>query len=364
MSKFLPPLPIHSAQGDYRVEFPADLPSLVTGLQALPNTVVIADRHLAKLYAEPLGPLLNDRPCLLLDATEEKKTPVGVIETWEFLLEAKATRQTTVVVFGGGIIQDIAQFSAHNYHRGLAWHFIPTTLLSMADSCIGAKCGINLGAYKNQLGVFHSPAGVWICPDFLATLTDTEVRSGYGEIVKLHLTRSGPELFHELRDAVKRDGWRNPRLTELIRRSLEVKKGVIEDDEYERDLRRILNYGHTFGHALEAIAQYGVPHGIAVAWGMDIVNFIAWRTGRISAAHFEEVHSFIRDHYAWRLPHAITADGLIDATRRDKKNRNGLLTLIVPYKLGTLEIIQRSYDKELRDLVTEYLATYDVCTCA
>jgi 3-dehydroquinate synthase len=364
MNESLPPLSIRSGQGDYAVEFPAGLADLVESMAAVPNAIVIADRHLARLYAQPLAPLLAKGPHLLLDATEDVKTPAGVLQAWEFFQAAGATRQTNVLVLGGGIIQDIAQFAAHNYHRGLAWHFAPTTLLSMADSCIGAKCGINLGAYKNQLGVFHSPAKVWICRDFLATLTDTEIRSGYGEILKLHLTRSDAALFRELRETVDREGWRSPRLERFIRQSLEVKKGVIEEDEYERDLRRILNYGHTFGHALEAITHHGIPHGLAVAWGLDLVNFIAWRTGLVSAAHFDEVHGFVRDHFAWKLPAPVSAHDLIDATRRDKKNRGGRLTLIVPERLGTLTIISKAYDDALLALVSEYLADHDVCSHA
>lgn len=364
MSDNLPDLPIRSAQGDYFVQFVPNVDSAVDAICALPNVVVVADRQIAELYGSPLKSVLTSQPCLLLEATEERKTPAGVLETWDFLLSANATRQTNVVVIGGGVIQDIAQLATHNYHRGLSWHFLPTTLLSMADSCIGAKCGINLGPYKNQLGVFHSPAHVWICSRFLDTLPDAEVCSGYGEIVKLHLTRSGPELFRELRDTVNSHGLRNSSLPEFIRRSLAVKKKVIEEDEYERGPRRILNYGHTFGHALEAITRHAIPHGIAVAWGMDVVNFIAMRTGRISAAHFDEVHAFLLRHFAWTLPQRIEVTHLIDATRRDKKNRDGLLTLVVPDRLGSLSIIQRPYDHELNDLITEYVAEYNVCSCA
>jgi 3-dehydroquinate synthase len=364
MNHALQPLTIHSAQGEYRVDFPESIDAAVSAAAALPNVVVVADKAVARLHRQPLRPLLDSRPCLLLEATEATKTPAGVVETWEFLLKSRASRETHVVVIGGGIIQDIAQFAAHNFHRGLAWHFIPTTLLSMADSCIGAKCGINLGAYKNQLGVFHSPAGVWICRDFLATLSDADVCSGYGEILKLHLTRSSGDLFRDLRRTLDQEGWRNRNLVSFIRRSLEVKKAVIEEDEYERDLRRILNYGHTFGHALEAITNHAVPHGIAVAWGIDLVNFISWRTGQIPLEHFQEVHEFIARHFAWAVSRSVGADELIDATRRDKKNRNGLLTLIVPKEIGTLAIIQRPYDQELHGLVTEYLAKYDVCARA
>jgi 3-dehydroquinate synthase len=364
MSDCLPPLPIQSGQGPYEVQFPKSVRDVVASALALPAVIVVADRNVARLHAEQLAPLIENRPCLLVEASEEKKTPAGVLEAWEFFLAAKATRQTNVVVLGGGIVQDLSQFAAHNFHRGLAWHYIPTTLLGMADSCIGAKCGINLGSYKNQLGVFHSPASVLVCEAFLSTLSDTDIRSGYGEILKLHLTRSGPELFHDLKRRVEPQGLRNEWLPHLIRQSLEVKKSVIEEDEYEKDVRRILNYGHTFGHALEAITHHAIPHGIAVAWGIDLVNFIAWRTGHIAAGHFEEVHSFILQHFSWPLKQPVLALDLIDATRRDKKNRDGLLTLILPDSLGTLAIAQRSYDTELSDFVTEYLRSFNVCTCA
>lgn len=141
MSDTLQPLSIRSAQGEYRVDFPESIDAAVAAATALPNVVVVADRAVAQLHQHPLRPLIEARPCLLLEATEATKTPAGVMETWEFLLKSRASRETNVVVIGGGIIQDIAQFAAHNFHRGLAWHFIPTTLLSMADSCIGANAG-------------------------------------------------------------------------------------------------------------------------------------------------------------------------------------------------------------------------------
>lgn len=356
----LPALPIHSGQGDYAVSFPESLAALVESMMQLPKSIVIIDRNVVAKYADALAPLLSTRPTLLVDATEDEKTPAGVTRVWEFFQKSDATKQTNVIVLGGGIIQDIAQFAAHNYYRGLRWHFAPTTLLGQADSCIGAKCGINLGAFKNQLGVFHSPSQVWICLSFLDTLTDVELLSGYGEIVKLHLTRSGPEYFRELAEAVNRDGWRNPHLARFIRQSLEVKKAVIEEDEYESNLRRILNYGHTFGHSLEAITRHGIPHGIAVAWGVDLVNFLALRRGLITEEHFLEVHAFIARNFSWSLPRSVTADELIAGTRRDKKVADGKVSLVFPDRLGGLKIVPTPYDAELTRDVSDYLARYNV----
>jgi 3-dehydroquinate synthase len=356
----LPELSIHSGQGNYVVSFPESLVVLVESMIQLPKSIVIIDRKVASKYANDLALLMSTRPTLLVDATENEKTPAGVTRAWEFFQKSDATKQTNVIVLGGGIIQDIAQFAAHNYYRGLRWHFAPTTLLGQADSCIGAKCGINLGPFKNQLGVFHSPSHVWICLSFLDTLTDTERLSGYGEIVKLHLTRSGPEYFRDLAIAVNSDGLRNPHLARFIRQSLEVKKSVIEEDEYETNLRRILNYGHTFGHSLEAITQHAIPHGIAVAWGVDLINFIALRRGLITEEHFQEVHTFIARNFSWHLPRSFTAEELITGTRRDKKVADGKVSLVLPYRLGGLSIIPTIYDESLTRDVASYLSSYNV----
>lgn len=360
MNCLQPRLPIRSGQGDYAVEFPSTLADLRSALIDIPRAVVIADRRIAELYAADLGPFFQARPTLLLDATEDEKTPSGVLRAWEFFQRSDATKQTAVIVIGGGIIQDIGQFAAHNYYRGLRWHYVPTTLLGMADSCIGAKCGINLGAFKNQLGVFHSPAQIFICLPFLATLSDTEIRSGYGEILKLLLTRSGPELFAALREEVDARGFRNPRLAEFIRQSLEVKRGVIEEDEYERDLRRILNYGHTFGHSLEAITHHAIPHGMAVAWGVDLANYLSFRRGILGEGDFHFMHEFIARHWHWRLPHKVTAEELIAGTRRDKKVADGKINLILSERPGALRIVACAYDTALTKDVADYLERYNV----
>jgi len=354
------PLSILSQQGNYSVSFSDELEQLLPEMLELPNSLIVIDENVAFKYHDDLGPLLIKRPTLHVTATEDEKTPRGVLKVWEFFQASNATKQTNVVVIGGGITQDLAQFACHNYYRGLKWHFAPTTLLAQSDSCIGAKCGINLGAYKNQLGVFHSPSHVWICTRFLKSLDDTEVRSGYGEIIKLHLTRSQPSFFKDLAKTVSSEGWRNSSLALFIRRSLEVKKSVIEEDEYEKDIRRILNYGHTFGHSLEAITDHAIPHGMAVAWGMDLVNFISMRRGLLSIQDYNEIHEFLADHYHWNLRRPVSAEELIRGTRRDKKVSDGKLNLVLASTIGKLEIVPCAYDQNLTDEVREYLKDHNV----
>jgi 3-dehydroquinate synthase len=345
---------IRSGQGDYSVEFHKQLDLLVQKIQEIPNSVLLIDRQVANLYSGALTRLLEKMPSHLIDANEDEKTLAGVTRVLNFLQETNSVKQTRVIAIGGGIIQDIASFSSHIYYRGAKWVFVPTTLLAMSDSCIGAKCGINFNTFKNQLGVFHSPSAVYICLPFLDTLTDTDIRSGYGEILKLMLTGSG-ELFQQLKKAFVRSGFRNPQLTELIYQSLKVKKQIIEEDEYEKDLRRILNFGHTFGHSLESITQHEIPHGLAVAWGVDIANFIAMRRGMLSEREFHFIHEVIEKHFRFPLSHKISVSALIQAARRDKKVADGKLTLILMEQPGKLHIVSTPFDPMLERVISEYL---------
>lgn len=354
-----PPLIIRSGQGDYRVDFVARLDDLLPRLLDIPRPLVLADRTIARVYGQALAPLFERYPVLLLDATEDEKTLAGITKVVNWLQQGNATRQSVLLTVGGGIIQDIATFASHAYYRGISWMFVPTTLLSQCDSCIGAKCGINLNAFKNQLGVFHAPAQVVICAQFLDTLADQDVASGYGEILKLLYTGSRAD-FDTLKHAVERGGLRNPDLLALIRASLEFKKRVIEEDEYEKDLRRILNYGHTFGHALEALTAHEVPHGLAVAWGIDLVNYLATRRGLLAETDYQEVHAFIQRHLPWRLKQSVAAAALIQGSRRDKKVADGQVSLILAERPGSLKIVKTPFDRRLEEEVADYLAHHNV----
>ncbi len=350
---------VKSGQGDYSVEFQPDLDAVVSRLSAVPNPAVVIDRIVADRYRFPLSPLTDRFPTLFVDATEEEKSLDGAGKVCAWLQEQNATKQTTLVAIGGGITQDIVAFSAHIYYRGLRWVYVPTTLLAMSDSCIGAKCCINHGRYKNQLGAFHSPWQVHICTQFLETLGDEAVASGYGEILKLMFTGSRDHLARLIR-SVKEGGLRNAELTNLLRESLEVKKAVIEVDEYEKDLRRILNYGHTFGHALETLTDHAVPHGLAVAWGMDLVNHIARRRGMLTESDFRSVHDFVREYLFCPLPRKIDTAALIAAARRDKKVADGQVNLILAEKPGSLRVVRTPFDAHLETQIRDYLENVNV----
>lgn len=350
-------LTIRSAQGDYDV-VSCDTLEKAAALTSTPETLVAIDRRVYDLYPS-LAKHYDPHRTYTLPATEDEKTLQGVERLCRFLQEKGASKKSRLLVIGGGIAQDIGTFAAHIYYRGIPYTFMPTTLLSMADSCIGAKCAVNLGEFKNQLGFFQSPARVVVWPGFLETLAVDDIRSGFGEIIKLAIT-SGPADYDWLEKRLNEHGFDVENVQPAILRSLETKRRVIEQDEYEKDLRKTLNYGHTFGHALESLTHHAVPHGLAVAWGVDIANFVAMRYGLLDASTFERIHTVLVRHFAFKVSAPYSAQSLIAAMRRDKKAAGTSVTLILPAHIGGLQLVPRELDGELEALVQAYLDEFDI----
>lgn len=344
---------IKSEQGDYPVDFVGEVSMVPALVDAGSETLVIIDEVLVDLYGQALGELLQ-HPTYRITADEESKTLAGVSLFIDWLLENKATRSARIVAIGGGVVQDVATFASHVYYRGVSWTFVPTTLLSQADSCIGAKSSINVLPLKNQLGVFHSPSHVVICSEFLTSLPQIEVDSGYGEIYKLALTNDGA-FFEELTEALRIGSHRNPHVLEMVRRALESKRLVIEQDEHESDLRRILNYGHSFGHALEALTHNEVPHGLAVMWGMDLVNFLGVKWGLTNPETAARVRTVLAANTDYAIATIPSAHALVDTLKRDKKVRKGVMYFAVLHDEGDLRIVPKPLDDKLVAEVSEYL---------
>lgn len=355
------PLQISSLQWDYPVSFHPTIAGGVEALGDLREAYVIVDAQVMALHGDELTGLTSRFPTLTVEATEEAKSFTGVGRLINWLIEQRAVRSATLIAVGGGCIQDLVSFTAHIYYRGVNWVFLPTTVLSQADSCIGAKSGINVLPFKNQLGVLHSPRQVRICAEFLETLPDVEIASGYGEIVKLSVTSS--QHFLELLESSLVDGGlRNPHLLELERASLAAKQEIIEEDEYETDLRRVLNYGHSFGHALEALASHQVPHGLGVLWGIDVINALGVRWGMTPGDLAERMYRLIQENFNYTLPITPTAEELVDMIGRDKKVAHGRMHFAVLRGEGDLVIEPRALDSELTAQVREVLAEDRVFT--
>jgi 3-dehydroquinate synthase len=251
-------LEVQSRIKNYTIHFIKDL-SKVETLIDQPNTITFIDQNVAKLY-----PNLYRKANIVVECVENTKTLEGTHNIFDTLIEQKANIQTKLLVIGGGILQDLIGFCASTYCRGIEYNLIPTTLLSQADSCLGGKTSINVKGKKNILGTFYPPNNIYICTEFLKTLTSLDYCSGLGEVYKFHILENKIDQFDI-------DG----NIEDMIYKGLLFKGDILSRDEFDKGERKYLNFGHTFGHALETTSQNNLPHGIAVILGSMIASRIA-----------------------------------------------------------------------------------------
>ena len=251
-------LKIQSRIKNYTIHFIKDLNKVETLIDQ-PNTITFIDYNVAQLYPD----LYRDTN-IVVECVENTKTLEGTHDIFDALIERKANIQTKLLVIGGGILQDLIGFCASTYCRGIEYNLIPTTLLSQADSCLGGKTSINVKGKKNILGTFYPPNNIYICTEFLKTLTSLDYCSGLGEIYKFHILENKIDQFDI-------DG----NIEDMIYKGLLFKGDILSRDEFDKGERKYLNFGHTFGHALETTSQNNLPHGIAVILGSMIASRIA-----------------------------------------------------------------------------------------
>ncbi len=322
------PITIQSRSGPYRVSFVPDLlRDISVAAQGAPYFVV--DANVARLYEKPLEAVLAHPSTIIVDATEENKSIDRIVPLIQTLVDTKIRRNNVLVAIGGGIVQDITCFIASTLLRGIEWRFIPTTLLAQADSCIGSKSSINLGAVKNILGTFNPPSQIFICPTFLDTLAEKDIQSGIGEILKVHAI-AGLKAFEKLKADFMSMTHNRQVLLNYIRDALLIKQRYIEIDEFDKGIRNIFNYGHSFGHAIESATRFKVPHGVAVSMGMDMANHIAVMRGLLPEQIRDGMHSVLRQNYKNFANVEIPLDEFIEALMKDKKNTATELMLIFP----------------------------------
>ena len=319
---------IKSHKGIYSVNFDNHLLDNADQLLVGESHFLI-DANVAGLYADKLRSVLAHKNTVVIEATEANKSIDRIIPIFERLVANNVRRDHTLIAIGGGIIQDITCFIASTLLRGLAWKFVPTTLLAQADSCIGSKSSVNLGKTKNIIGTFNPPNEVFVCTVFLDTLENKDIFSGIGEILKVHAIDSAT-AFDRL--AADYDHLQSDRslLRGYIQQALLIKQRFIEVDEFDRGVRNIFNYGHSFGHAIEAATEFAVPHGIAVSIGMDMANRIAVLRGLVPAQHYLRMHPVLRKNYESFAKTPIPFDDMLSALVKDKKNTSSRLVLIFP----------------------------------
>jgi 3-dehydroquinate synthase len=293
-------------------------------------------------------PILIDMP-----DGERYKRLATVEKLAEKLAQSGADRSSVILAFGGGVVGDVAGLLASLYMRGVDVVQIPTTVLAQVDASIGGKTGVNLRTGKNLLGTFHQPRAVLIDPVVLTTLPEREFRAGLYESIKCGVI-GNPALFDFLANTDPKKLRRNPaKLEWVIAESVKLKAEVVSSDERERGLRRILNFGHTIGHALEAETGYRqFLHGEAVAWGMIAATDISVATDRID----QEAASRVRDAVLrlGPLPSvSVNSRNILNLLQTDKKTRNGKLHFVLPREIGRVEIASDVPDKLVLEAVDE-----------
>lgn len=343
---------MQSHAGPYRVDFAADALPLFDNPSGGAHLVV--DERVAQLHGATLSPLLAAYPSLSIEATEPAKSLERFPDYIHALVAGRIRRGDVIVAVGGGVVQDIACFLAATLMRGLEWWFVPTTLLAQADSCIGSKSSINVGELKNLLGTFTPPARVHVWAGYRETLEERELRSGAGEMLKVHAIE-GPESFDRIAADYGRLFEDADVMGSYVRASLEIKQKIVEEDEFDRGPRNVMNYGHSFGHAIESATRFAIPHGIAVTIGMDMANFVSMRLGPGTAETYERMHPTLAQNAAGYGDVTIEAGDLVEAIGKDKKNLGSELRLVLPDAAGTIGIVGRPNDETFRAACEEYL---------
>jgi len=248
----------------------------------LEHKTFLIDEKVYQIYQDTLLEKIPEEMVLIFPAQEKNKTLNGARKIIDYLLEKSAKKNLTLVTIGGGILQDVSGFVASTLYRGINWLLIPTTLLSMADSCIGSKTSINYRGYKNLIGTFYPPSKVWIDPLFVNTLKKADYYSGLGEVIKLHIM-GGPSYIHDLQTNYASLFSRDISIVEKsIYDSLQIKLSYISGDEFDQGRRNLLNYGHCVGHAIESVTNFRIPHGQAVIIGMAVANRVSCSRGTLS----------------------------------------------------------------------------------
>jgi len=312
-----------------------------------PANVMLIDEKIYSLYGRRFK--FSRQRMFRARATESFKTLKGVVDVIDFLQEKNITKGETLIVVGGGIIQDVAAFVCASYKRGIPWIYFPTTLLSMCDSCIGGKTGINHNNAKNQLALFSAPAKVIINSNFLKTLDNFAIRSGMGEILKLLVT-GGPKLFDLYQRYVTNGKVLNfHSYKPLIFGSLSVKKAIVEEDEFELNLRKSLNFGHTIGHAIEVLSKYKIPHGQAVAIGMMIVNDLSAQIKWLNVeqnSELKELSFRLLDNKIKNIMSRLPTAKLKALLKKDKKTLGNYVTLVMLKSIGDMRFKRFCLDEK------------------
>ena len=328
-----------SASKEYNVHigsgFLDSVGEMISALKNQGKVVIVSDDNVFPLYGERVKASLEKSGFAVLEYVipngEESKSAENFMKIQEFCAENNITRTDLFVALGGGVVGDLTGFVASTYLRGVDFVQIPTTVLAMVDSSVGGKTAINLKAGKNLCGAFYQPIAVFADCETLNTLPDEIFNDGCAEIIKYGMILDA-ELLAFLKDNDIREN-----IEYVIKRCVEIKRDVVDHDEFEKGERKLLNFGHTIGHAIEKCSGFKTSHGKAVAIGMVIATKGAFESG-LASEDFSNVLLPILEKNGLPTNCEFSADDLYKVTLTDKKRSNDLISLIIPEKYGLCKI--------------------------
>lgn len=328
---------------------------LIKSMQYSSVFILVDENTMEHCYPHFIQQLSTDKPIevLQIEAGEEYKNIDTCVGLWNALTELQGDRRSLLITLGGGVITDLGGFVASTFKRGIDFINIPTTLLSMVDASVGGKTGVDLGSLKNQIGLFANPKMVVIDPKYLHTITPREIRSGTAEIVKYGLTYD-QYLYNEIKDNDKLN------IIDLIHRSIEIKNEVVSKDPKESGLRKVLNFGHTIGHAIESYfleneTKEKLTHGEAIAIGMVCESYISQQLLGFPSEKVEEIKKTIINIYGQVIILEDDFSEIIALLKHDKKNVDGQTNFVL---LNNIEDFKIDCKVE-KDLVIESLKFYN-----
>jgi 3-dehydroquinate synthase len=344
-------LNVRTSSGQYTIEIAAEasrrLGPLLDAAGVPARRFVVSNQTVWRFHGEQLQAVTAEEPILIPDGERFKHlTTVGRI--YDALIRAGADRASAIVAIGGGVTGDVAGFAAATYLRGIPVVQVPTTLLAQVDSAVGGKVGVNHALGKNLIGAFHPPAAVVVDPELLATLPRREFRAGLYEVVKYGVIASRPLFDRTSRDLAALFARDASALMPVVAESCRIKAHIVEQDERESGLRRTLNFGHTAGHALEAVTKYRrFRHGEAVAYGMLAASTLAAARGVFPEADRATLAALIIQMGPLPPVGDLSAADVGEATKRDKKVIAGRLHFVLPTAIGSTTTVNDVTVEEL-----------------
>ena len=292
---------------------------------------------------------LKDAQTIVIGATDRRKNLDTLIHVWESLQQGKATRHSLLINLGGGMVTDLGGFAASTYKRGINFINVPTTLLAMVDASVGGKTGINFGGLKNEIGVFNDAEFVLLDTNWLRTLDEENIRSGYAEMLKHGLIADETMWAELINFNLAQPNLRQ--LASMLNKSVRIKERIVTEDPHEKGIRKALNLGHTFGHAFESWAMKRQPvlHGYAVAFGLIAELYLATTQTDFPTERMHQTVNFIRAYYG-SLP--ITCNDypeLIELMHHDKKNRGNEINVTLLGGIRDIRINQTITEEDIKE---------------